>query len=782
MSEEDRDKILDYALKGLSSYDAPDSLVKETQAAVKAEQEKVSLLASIKKLLISWLPTPKYQIGAGVAGLAAACFAIMVVTRANVGQPSTSEFYLAQKEEEVAGRALNESKQLAAEPTRSRKVYKKLLDRVGEIGAGQSFETPRGNRADQDFNQLQDLAPSVENELRETSSSIIGVPPSAPKSIESEEDLAKELLRSQELSVSNTALALDPDSAESSLDDFRKRAKVQTQGDKGLAAKNKAAEIGSTFNLEKKDLNLASKPRDLFASQFKTEGLNFQSPHGYWSNSYVPGDTAYRYYESVVAEHDRSLIQKFLGNQAKLEQHSAQPDHRFDAPVSDAIELFVRADTKALSGKQRVLMQVGLQGAMRQAGARPAVNMALVLDIRANTSDQALASMRKVVQEYAKAQDVGDSFHLIFAGQPKALVASGESFRAGTIKVAFDSISKTNQLSPGTWDLNTAITEAGRLVSKATSPATPLGATGVVLITPHQLGGSTGQLSSKAHSLALSGVPVSTLGIGSKVNFNELSQIALRGQGARRSLSERAQAAKLVEQELTRTARTVARALRLNIVLAPDTKLIEVIDAQKLNQTQSAQAKQAEKAIDSTIAKQLGIVADRGEDQAGIQILIPAFYAGDRHTVLLDLMVEGPGAIADVSVKYKDLIAVNNGTARAQLSLPEGEAKKGAKELAVLKDLLSKKLSKQLIKAGQAVSRANQNEAQALIRKGVEMIQEFNSQFPELSNDSDLHSSLQMFKEYNQLFASSVLRSYPGQRKFVSSSLYYAGMRQILPS
>jgi hypothetical protein len=54
----------------------------------------------------------------------------------------------------------------------------------------------------------------------------------------------------------------------------------------------------------------------------------------------------------------------------------------------------------------------------------------------------------------------------------------------------------------------------------------------------------------------------------------------------------------------------------------------------------------------------LGIRADRGSDEDGIKIVIPAFYADDTHAILLDLVVPRPGPVLEVSAKYKDLVFV----------------------------------------------------------------------------------------------------------------------------
>jgi hypothetical protein len=40
-----------------------------------------------------------------------------------------------------------------------------------------------------------------------------------------------------------------------------------------------------------------------------------------------------------------------------------------------------------------------------------------------------------------------------------------------------------------------------------------------------------------------------------------------------------------------------------------------------------------------------------------MQIVIPSFFTGDSHVILLDVVVAGPGPVADVTLRYKDLVS-----------------------------------------------------------------------------------------------------------------------------
>ncbi len=81
---------------------------------------------------------------------------------------------------------------------------------------------------------------------------------------------------------------------------------------------------------------------------------------------------------------------------------------------------------------------------------------------------------------------------------------------------------------------------------------------------------------------------------------------------------------------------------------------VSVIGA-SVDRSELERVREAEKSIDLRLSRNLGIDADRGEDEDGIQIVIPSFYAGDAHTILLDVVAARPGPIAEVTVRYKDL-------------------------------------------------------------------------------------------------------------------------------
>ena len=129
-----------------------------------------------------------------------------------------------------------------------------------------------------------------------------------------------------------------------------------------------------------------------------------------------------------------------------------------------------------------------------------------------------------------------------------------------------------------------------------------------------------------------------------------------------------------VVRQFEQMYRVVARLLRLNVRLAPNVELIEIIGSRMLTQAQAQEVKTSEASMDRHLSQTMGIEHDRGEDDDGLQVVIPAFYGGDRHVISMILWVTSPGPVAEVSLKYKDLLKMDNATDAAAVSIDANPA------------------------------------------------------------------------------------------------------------
>jgi hypothetical protein len=515
----------------------------------------------------------------------------------------------------------------------------------------------------------------------------------------------------------------------------------------------------------------------------RIENLRFQNASGYWENTYVPGDPVMRWLEARLAKSDRRPLQAVsAGAPLRLESAARQTSQAFDAPTSSALSVFLHADQRGLEGEKRMLVQVGLRGADRHSRLRPSMNIGIVLDLRGEITPETASSMRALVQACLAAKDVGDHFSLIAAGKPGGTWVASDEFRHGPITLALARLEgRAGETLPvPTLGLEQAVQHAIEETKRGDDPNAPLGSSLVLLVTAQPLAGSLAPLESIAHRSAVAGVPLSVVGVGDGIALDEIDRLALAGQGNRRLLHAPPGAESLVARELSSLSQVIARALRLRIRLAPGVKLVEVVGSERLDRAGAARVRQAEKSIDRRLARNFGIEADRGEDEEGIQIVIPTFHSGDSHSVVLDVVAPGPGPIMDVTVRYKDLVFLRNGVARANLTVARDTASPGPLERNVVKSYLAIRLSDALKQAGRALLAGQDALAASLVQDFRELIASLSHEVPGYQNDADLATDLAMLDEYLSVLGPGVLaQSEP--RRTLADSLQLSGYFKTVP-
>ncbi|GMR22755.1 MAG: hypothetical protein BMS9Abin37_1126 [Acidobacteriota bacterium] len=477
------------------------------------------------------------------------------------------------------------------------------------------------------------------------------------------------------------------------------------------------------------------------------DNLHFRDARGYWANTYLPGDPKARF----LAMRLRNAHQLVAPHMAA--RPVVQP---FDAPRRGALSLTLHADHRVISEPRRLLVQVGLQATESHGRRRPPMNVGIVLD--AKPSD--VAAARALIDSLQQAKALGDRFRLILPG--KGEIVSPESFRHGPLSVALDELQMSN-------DLEGALRLAIERVHAGDDPTMPLGSSLVLVVTPRRLAGELDSLSRLAHQSAVGGVPVSVIGIGAAVDRSELERLALAGQGRRYFLEQASDANSIVDRELAASSRVVARALRLRIKLAEGVKLVDVIGSESLSERQSKRVRDAEKSIDLRLARNLGIEADRGEDEDGIQIVIPSFYAGDSHTILLDVVATSPGPIAEVTARYKDLTELRNTVAKASLALPRSTSiggSEGPLETNVLKNYLAYHLSEELAATADELERGDRDAAIARLDAARRLLAGLG-----FGNDAEIARDVAMVSQYIRVLSSSVE---PALVAYLADSLRYA--------
>ncbi len=527
------------------------------------------------------------------------------------------------------------------------------------------------------------------------------------------------------------------------------------------------------------DLEPRALARQFLDERATLKDLRFQPAVGYWANTYVPGDPALRHLEARLLGHDRSLLESYVSWTPRLHDVARTTTQPFDAPRHAALDVFLSADRRSLDAPSRLLVQIGLRGTPRHSGRRPAMNVAVVLDLRGALTQETAAALRALVTSLAAARDIGDRFHLMAAGRPEVTVLAPSEFRHGPVTLATQRL-----LVPGTAaregvSLPAAMRTAADAVRTGDDPTQPLGSSLVLLVTPGRLGGEVQALASAAHESAVAGMPWSVIGVGDEVEIAELDRLALAGQGHRRLLAAPREAAGLIDRELAAVSRVIARAVRLNLRLSPGVRLIEVVGSRRLDVAQSARVRQAEHSIDQRLQRNLGITADRDEDDEGIQIVIPSFYAGDAHAILIDVAADGPGPIAELTVRYKDLVQLGNGVTRAHLDLPRGRGGAGPLEHNVTKNLLARRLHETLDEAACDLAAGRRDAARSRLRRFDGLLAGLRLEVPGFEKDRDLDRDQALLSGYLAVLDKGAGRA-DAERVLLADSLRYAAWCKVL--
>ncbi len=509
-------------------------------------------------------------------------------------------------------------------------------------------------------------------------------------------------------------------------------------------------------------------------------GLRFQSGTGYWANTYVPGDPAIRLLEARLQRWDRSALSASLGD-VRLEGAAQQNWQPFDLPRNAALAAYLHADKRAVNGRSRLRIQVGLQASRKRSGLRPGMNVAVVLDLRRPVDDATGAKLRALMMALAEARQPGDRFSITVAGDPGGLLVAPEQFRYGPIRVAMQSLfTTTSDTRAPAMDLLAALQSASQSVRQDDDTSAPFGTSLVLLVSTAPFTKQRESLERMAHENAVAGIGLSVVAVGGGADLDSIDRLVLLGQGSRRVLAATEDAVKLVDRELHAASRAVARAVRLRIRLAPGVELIDVLGSKNLSKQAAQRVREAERSIDQRLARNIGIRADRGEDEEGIQIVIPSFFAGDSHVVLLDVVVPGPGPVADVSVRYKDLVYRRNGVARARLAIEDGRRGPGPLERNVLKNQLAYELARSAAATGQQLAAGDRQNAIRTLTAARQLIAGMRLEVPGWDNDGELRDDQVLLTQYLTVLGSRFAGA-GGNQQNLANSLRYLAFRRLIP-
>jgi Mg-chelatase subunit ChlD len=499
------------------------------------------------------------------------------------------------------------------------------------------------------------------------------------------------------------------------------------------------------------------------------------NPNAYLSSTYIGGSGSRDRVEKLIRE--GVMVQ---GRRVKLEAFPRNYAQAFPIPTRTALNLIAGTErTKIVQQGGRTFLQVGLQAMKGEAPRRPPLNLALVIDCSGSMADE-----QKLEYAKAAALQLVDRLHaddvvslVAFDNEARLLVPASRVRDRARLKA------RIAALTPGSGTNIYAGLSLGH--QEARKHASPETVSRVLLLSDGEVTAGVSDVR-EFQKLAAANVDrdIQTTAVGMGIQFNEelMLAVAREGKGNYHFLRDGADAQRVFAKELEELTHVVAKAVRLRIRLADGVGLVRVLGAATLNEAQARQVKAEEKKIDRKVADELGIAADRQRqpEEPGLKLLIPGFYRGDHHVVMLELDIppgRGQRKVADVFLKYKDLVGRTNRETQTSVAItytPRRDEMIASVDRNVKKNLLG-------FQTGEALA-----EAAALIERGriAEAIRRIDERMVVLGvaarewRDRDLDRDGQLLDRYKTVLAQLARQPRLASGEFgqyLKKSLTYAG-------
>ena len=424
----------------------------------------------------------------------------------------------------------------------------------------------------------------------------------------------------------------------------------------------------------------------------------FMPRMAYFENTYLGGNAAY-------VERLRALDAHFGPDQRPYHQaHLEAPT--LDAPTDAGLAITAALDRAWVDEPQRVVLQIGIQGSRRYGWRRPPLDVALVVDPSVMAPDGP-GALTDALTALVRRLGPQDRLGVIIATESPRVLADLDDVDSHRLRLARQLESGAQSTESTPMGVHRALTLAGtRLRAAANEHARIPGTQLVLLLTRGERPETVSAARDAVHRLTVQGAVTSVISMDGRGDW---WQVANAGHGnLHRNGDDLSQ---VIEKELDSVSRVIARLLRLNIKLAPNVEAIRVIGSRVLDDREVAQVKAREESTDRNLSRTLGVAADRGDDDDGIQTVIPYFYGGDSHLILVELWVDKPGPVADITLKFKDMVKLENATARTSAWIPNTPRSESPTVRAVRTSLFGFYLAEALEAAGDAVRRGRTQRA-----------------------------------------------------------------------
>jgi Ca-activated chloride channel family protein len=411
-----------------------------------------------------------------------------------------------------------------------------------------------------------------------------------------------------------------------------------------------------------------------------------------------------------------------------------------EVPGDRALALSAAPDRGRIpSAGGEVFLQVAIRAAERELARRPPLNLALVIDRSGSMgADGKMDAAKRAARRLIRAARPDDRLVVIAYDHHVERAGGADADRQALLGFV-------DGLYPrGSTDIHGALDAAYRALADGSRPEA-LDAL-MLLSDGMPTAGVTepAAIAGLAATAAEHGIATTTIGVGLDYNDALMMDLAGRGQGRYHFVKDAASIERILRQEFEDLERVVARALRLRIVLDDDVVLRRVLGSRALDQRQTAAVRAEERHIDRKLYRELGIAPDRQRDaDEGIRMLIPHFFSGDAHVVLLQLWVppgSAPRRLARVELRYKDLLQRRNGHERARARVgysDDPDAVARAISRPVKKNLLGFRAGEALLRAAELVEAGRADRAAAMVAEQARLFRAASSAWSDAQLERD---------------------------------------------
>jgi Mg-chelatase subunit ChlD len=443
------------------------------------------------------------------------------------------------------------------------------------------------------------------------------------------------------------------------------------------------------------------------------------------------------------------------GKSIPLDALTADYRQPFPIPFDRALSLETATEFRALESKGgRTVLQVGLQGMQTETPRRPPLRLSLVIDVSGSMKKEdrmtkVQDALTMLVGKLTKEDEVSI---VAFESTAKVLCQMGAANRPEVNEAIKDLIAGggTNIYD----GLQYGYSQLGLL---------PKGDEGFKVVLLFSDGEVTAgeqdpaKFEELTRSAFASKIATTTFGVGLSFNEELMMNISISGKGNYHFLKDAVAAEKAINGELEDYTHVVASDVLMRVKLASGVKLIRVYGANELDEGATAKVKADEEMLDDRARKDLGIAEDRTkDDEDGIKTLIPQFYLGDAHIVLMEVEVPagtGVRPVADVFLKYKDTVFNRNGTEKESVTVetaPSSDAQIRSLDSSVKKNILGFETGETLVAAATFLRDGKTLEAAKKLDEQRELLSNAASSWV----DDDLRRDSELVGKYQEVVAS----------------------------